>query len=68
MNFQITSLAETMSATEFTIELDNQNIDWWFEECDNIMDYNEGDCLITIGDMSYQFSDGKLTDVYEHEF
>jgi len=68
MNFQITSLAETMSATEFVIELDNQDIYWAFEECDNIMDYNEGDCIITIGDMSYQFLNGELTDVYEHEF
>jgi hypothetical protein len=68
MNFQITSLAETMSATEFAIELDNQGIEWAFEECDNILDYNEGDCMITIGDMVYQFVGGDLLDVYEREF
>jgi hypothetical protein len=68
MNFQITSLAEEMSATEFVIELDNQGINWEVVECDNALDYNEGDCIITISDMSYQFLDGELTDVYEHEF
>ena len=68
MNFQITSLAETMSATEFVIELDNQGISWEVVECDNVMNYNEDECIITIGDMSYQFLSGELTDVYEHEF
>jgi hypothetical protein len=68
MNFQITSLAETMSATEFVIELDNQGIHWEVVECDNVMNYNEDECIITISDMSYQFLNGELTDVYEHEF
>jgi hypothetical protein len=68
MNFQITSLAEEMSATEFVIELDNQGINWEVVECDNAMNYNEDECIITIGDMSYQFLGGELTDVYEHEF
>ena len=63
MNFQITSLAETMSATEFIIELDNRDIHWMWEDCDNVLDYNEGDCNIMVGDMVYQFSDGKLMDV-----
>jgi len=64
MNFQITSLAETMNVTEFTTELDNQGIYWAFEECDNIMDYNEGDCLLRVRDMVYSFSDGELLDVH----
>jgi len=68
MNFQITTLAETMSATEFVIELDNRGIDWGFEDCDNILDYNEGDCNISIGDMMYQFVDGELLDVTEVTF
>lgn len=63
MNFQITTLAETMSATEFIIELDNRKIDWSFEDCDNILDYNEGDCNIMVDDMIYCFSDGELLDV-----
>jgi hypothetical protein len=57
-----------MSATEFVIELDNQGIHWEVVECDNVMNYNEDECIITIGDMSYQFLGGELTDVYEHEF
>ena len=64
MNFQITSLAETMSATEFVIELDNQGIYWAFEECDNAMNYNEGDCLLRVGDLIYSFTDGELLDVH----
>jgi hypothetical protein len=64
MNFQITSLAETMNVTEFTTELDNRDIYWAFEECDNIMNYNEGDCLLRVGDMIYSFSDGELLDVH----
>ena len=63
MNFQITSLAETMSATEFAIELDNQGIEWTYDECDNVLDYNEGDCSIMVDDMIYQFSNGELLDV-----
>jgi hypothetical protein len=57
-----------MNVTEFTTELDNQGIYWEVVECDNALDYNEGDCIITISDMSYQFLGGELTDVYEHEF
>lgn len=63
MNFEITSLAETMSATEFAIELDNRGIWWAFEECDNVLDYNEGDCLMRVEDMFYCFTDGQLMDV-----
>ncbi len=63
MNFQITTLAETMNATEFIIELDNRKIDWSFDECDNLLDYNDGNCNIIIDDMAYLFSDGELLDV-----
>jgi hypothetical protein len=63
MNFEITTLAETMSATEFVIELDNRGISWDFDECDNVLDYNEGTCNIMIDDMAYLFSDGELLDV-----
>jgi hypothetical protein len=63
MNFQITSLAETMSATEFVIELDNRDIHWMWEDCDNVLNYNEGDCNIMVDDMIYQFSNGELLDV-----
>ena len=65
MNLEITMLAETMDVTTFTNELDNRNIHWMFEECDNIMDPNDGDCLITVEDMMYSFSDGKLDYVSE---
>ena len=63
MNFEITTLAEMNSATEFAIELDNRGIDWSFEDCDNMADYNEGNCNIMVDDMIYQFSDGELMDV-----
>ena len=64
MNFEITSLAEIMNVVEFTNELDNRNIYWAIEECDNAMDYNEGDCLLRVGDLVYSFSNGELLDVH----
>ncbi len=63
MNFEITTLAETMNAKQFTDELDNRGIHWMFEECDNVLDYNEGDCLMRVEDMYYSFSNGELVDV-----
>ena len=40
MNFQITTLAETMSANEFIIELNERGIDYDIETMDDVYDAN----------------------------
>jgi hypothetical protein len=63
MNFQITSLAETMSTTEFIIELDNRAIEYSIEVMDDQYNANNDECTVMIGDMAYIFNDGELLDV-----
>ena len=63
MNFQITTLAETMSATEFIIELDNRAIEYSIEVMDDPYNANSDECTVMIGDMAYIFNDGELLDV-----
>jgi hypothetical protein len=63
MNFEITTLAETMSATEFIIELNEREIDYTVKDMSNIGDANEGECIVSIEDMDYVFSEGELYDV-----
>ena len=63
MNFQITSLAETMSATEFIMELNNRGLWHSIEVMDDPYDANKDECTIMISDMAYIFNDGELLDV-----
>ena len=63
MNFQITSLAETMSATEFIMELNNRAIEYSIEVMDDQYNANKDECTIMISDMAYIFNDGELLDV-----
>ena len=63
MNFQITSLAETMSATEFIMELNNRGLWHSIEVMDDPYNANNDECTIMIGDMAYIFNDGELLDV-----
>jgi hypothetical protein len=63
MDFQITTLAETMNATGFIIELNDRGIDYIVGEMDNTNDANDGECTVAIDDMVYMFSDGELYDV-----
>ena len=63
MNFQITSLAETMSATEFIMELHNRGLWHSIEVMDDPYDANKDECTIMISDMAYIFNDGELLDV-----
>ena len=63
MNFEITTLAETMSATGFIIELNERNIDYVVKDMSDISNANEGECIVSIEDMDYVFSDGELYDV-----
>jgi hypothetical protein len=63
MNFQITTLAETMSANEFIVELNHQGIDYDIETMDDVYDANNGDCNIAMNDLVYCFSEGELINV-----
>ena len=63
MNFQITSLAETMSATEFIMELNNRGLWHSIEVMDDPYNANNDECTIMIVDMAYIFNDGELLDV-----
>jgi hypothetical protein len=63
MNFEITTLAETMNAAGFIIELNEREIDYVVKDMSNISDANEGECIVSIEDMDYVFSEGELYDV-----
>ena len=63
MNFQITTLAETMSASGFIIELNERKIDYNVKDMSEPNNANEGECVVSIGDMEYVFSEGELYDV-----
>jgi hypothetical protein len=63
MNFEITTLAETMNAAGFIIGLNEQNITHNVQAMDDPNNANEGDCIVSIGDMCYRFSDGELLEV-----
>lgn len=57
--------AKAMSATEFTELLDTKAIPWIWDDCDNILDYNEGRCVINIIPTDYNvwFEDGEFVDI-----
>lgn len=63
MNFEITTLAETMNAAGFIIELNERKIDYNVKDMSDISNANEGECIVSIEDMDYIFSDGELYDV-----
>lgn len=63
MNFEITSLAETMNVTEFVMELNNRAIEYSIEVMDDPYNANKDECTIMISDMAYIFNDGELLDV-----
>jgi hypothetical protein len=60
-------LAGTMTAKEFTNYLDLKRINWMWEDCDNIGDYNEGRCTIHVDsvDTGFWFENGEFVESYE---
>lgn len=63
MNKKINALAETMNAEEFINELETRNIEFEFDNVDNICDYNDGLVNLIVGDVAYLFADGELNSV-----
>jgi hypothetical protein len=63
MNKKINKLAETMNTEAFINELETREIDFMFDNVDNVFNYNEGLVNVVVGDASYLFADGELLDV-----
>jgi hypothetical protein len=63
MNKTINALAKKMDTLSFINELDARNVDFTFDQVDNVMDFNEGTVNLIVGGASYLFADGELLDV-----
>jgi hypothetical protein len=59
--------AHSLTATEFCGMLDNKDIPWVWDDCDNILDYNEGRCVIEIIELGrmFWFENGKFVEEFE---
>ncbi len=59
--------AHSLSAIEFCSMLDKKSIPWCWDDCDNILDYNEGRCVIEIIELGklYWFEDGEFVEEFE---
>ena len=59
--------AHSLSATEFCYMLDKKDIPWVWDECENLLNYNEGRCVIEIIElgMMYWFEDGEFVEEFE---
>ena len=62
-NKTINTLAETMNAESFINELEARDINFIFDQVDNVMDFNEGTVNLIVGDAAYLFADGELDSV-----
>jgi hypothetical protein len=62
-NKTINTLAETMNAEAFINELETRNINFEFDNVDNVCDYNDGLVNLIVGDVAYLFADGELDSV-----
>ena len=62
-NKTINTLAETMNAEVFINELETRNINFEFDNVDNVCDYNDGLVNLIVGDVAYLFADGELNSV-----
>jgi hypothetical protein len=62
-NKTINTLAETMNAEAFINELEIRNIDFEFDNIDNVCNYNDGLVNLIVGDVAYLFADGELDSV-----
>lgn len=62
--------AHSLSATEFCIMLDTKDIPWVWDECDNLLDYNEGRCVVEVIELGrmYWFEDGKFVEEIEMSY
>jgi hypothetical protein len=62
-NKTINTLAETMNAEVFINELETRNINFEFDNVDNVCNYNDGLVNLIVNDVAYLFADGELNSV-----
>jgi hypothetical protein len=62
-NKTINTLAETMNTESFINELETRNIDFEFDNVDNVCNYNDGLVNLIVNDVAYLFADGELNSV-----
>ena len=62
-NKTINTLAETMNAESFINELETREINFEFDNVDNVCDYNDGLVNVIVDDVAYLFADGELNSV-----
>ena len=62
-NKTINTLAETMNAEAFINELETRNINFEFDNVDNVCNYNDGLVNLIVNDVAYLFADGELNSV-----
>ena len=62
-NKTINPLAETMNTESFINELETRNINFEFDNVDNVCDYNDGLVNLIVNDVAYLFADGELNSV-----
>ena len=64
---KILEKAKKMKASEFAKFLDEKNVPWIWDECDNILDYNEGRCVIDVIESGFNvwFEEGELIEIYK---
>ena len=62
-NKTINTLAETMNTESFINELEARNINFEFDNVDNVCDYNDGLVNLIVNDVAYLFADGELNSI-----
>jgi len=65
--FKILEKAKMMNANQFAEFLDEKDIPWIWDECDNISNYNEGRCVIDVIESGFNvwFEKGKFVEIYK---
>jgi hypothetical protein len=59
----LNAVAEKMDTLSFINELEARDVNFIFDQVDNVMDFNEGTVNLIVGDAAYLFADGELLDV-----
>ncbi len=62
--------AHSLSAKEFCSMLDTKDIPWIWDECENLLDLNEGRCVVEVIELGrmYWFEDGKFVEEIEMSY
>jgi hypothetical protein len=61
--------ANSLTASEFTMMLDKKDIPWVWDDCDNMLDLNDGKSVIEVIEIGrlFWFEDGEFVDIFEYE-